>query len=184
MDAPQTQNNFFVLTGAPGGGKTTLVCHLRGLGVRCVDEPARAILADQRARNGLGTPDHNKLLFTELLLSHSIENFSNSKQFTGSIVFDRSVVDSIAYASLFELPTKQFEVAALKYRYNKTVFVLAPWEEIYATDDERKMSFEDSVVFHRLIISAYERLGYQLIEIPRGTVESRSLFLSEKIAVI
>ena len=175
------QPNFFILTGAPGGGKTTLINKLRALACRCVDEPARKILAEQRATNGSGLPEKDKQLFAELLLSHSIESFENSSGFMDPVIFDRSVVDSIGYAALFGLETERFEKAARQYLYNNTVFVLAPWEDIYTTDEERKMTFEQTIDFHDLIISAYERFNYKLVEVPFDTVESRAQFILERI---
>jgi predicted ATPase len=41
-------NNFFILTGAMGAGKSTVLKELRKLKLTCVDEPARQLLAEQR----------------------------------------------------------------------------------------------------------------------------------------
>ena len=50
----QHQDNYFILTGAMGAGKSTILKKLRKLGLPCIDEPARQILAEQRAISGLG----------------------------------------------------------------------------------------------------------------------------------
>jgi predicted ATPase len=54
---------------------------------------------------------------------------------------------------------------------------MAPWEDIYATDDERRMSFADVLVFHEAIVEACEVAGYRLIEVPRDSIEQREAFV-------
>lgn len=178
------QTNFFVLTGAPGVGKTTMLKELRAYGITCVDEPAREILAEQRAHGGDGLPEKNPARFTELLLLRSIQSFERFLNHPDTVVFDRGAVDSIGYASLFGINSKPFEEVSQNYLYNSHVFVLAPWKDIYTTDDERKMSFEATIQFHEQILSAYRRLGYSLIEVPMGTINERAKFLIDQLNVI
>ncbi len=42
------KSNYFILTGAMGGGKSTILARLAESSVYCVPEPARALLAEQR----------------------------------------------------------------------------------------------------------------------------------------
>ncbi len=178
------QNNYFVITGAPGAGKTTLINHLREVGLSCVDEPARAVLADQRACQGDGVPEKNPRKFTELFLARSIDSFKKYTDVSETVIFDRSVVDTIGYASHLEIDATPFERTAKEYQYNLNVFVFKPWKEIYTTDDERKMSFEAAMRFHEQIIKAYQQLDYLLIEVPRGTVRERAKFLTEQMSAV
>ena len=63
---------LFILTGAPGSGKTAVLNRLRDQ-FTCVDEPAREILAEQRSTGGRGTWDQDPSLFVHLLLQRSID---------------------------------------------------------------------------------------------------------------
>ncbi len=150
-----------------------MVNELRRTGLVCVDEPARRILAEQRAIAGSGVPEKDPQLFTELLMAHSIKSYNENAKRTEVVFFDRGVVDSIGYTRLFGIPSQPFEFEAKKYRYNQKVFVLSPWEKIYTTDEERKMNFEDTVKFHQLILSAYKNLSYDFIFLPEDSVEVR-----------
>jgi predicted ATPase len=133
-----TKNNYFILTGAMGAGKSTIINELRKAGISCMDEPARQILAEQRAIGADGIPERNPKLFTELLLSRSIYQFKQMQDQPGPIIYDRGIADNIAYAQLFELDTKSTRKASQLYRYNPKVFFLTGWAEIYQTDAERK----------------------------------------------
>jgi predicted ATPase len=56
-EACQSVRNRFVVTGAPGSGKTPILRELVRLGFLGVNEPAREILAEQRAIGGDGIYD-------------------------------------------------------------------------------------------------------------------------------
>ncbi|MEM7017285.1 MAG: AAA family ATPase, partial [Pseudomonadota bacterium] len=70
------KHNCFILTGAPGSGKSTLINTLRARGIQCIDEPARQILAEQRLINGEGVPEKKDPgLFIELMLSRTTQAY-------------------------------------------------------------------------------------------------------------
>ena len=134
--------DLFILTGAPGTGKTALLRQV-GSHIRAVDEPAREILAEQRATDGDGTPDRDPARFVELLLQRSIGKHRAAVAARGPALFDRGVPDCIAYAQLLGVDPAPSPAAAATYRYHDHVCLLEPWEEIYTTD-ERTMTYGDS----------------------------------------
>ena len=54
-----TRNNYFVLTGAMGGGKTAILNKLKERGYKCIDEQAREIIKEQVKIGGDATPNKN-----------------------------------------------------------------------------------------------------------------------------
>jgi predicted ATPase len=169
-----------VLTGAPGSGKTTTLDHL-GAGTLIVGEPAREILAEQRAAGRVGNLDHEPALFVDLLLRRSIDKYQTARTSGAPVLFDRGVPDCVAYAVGFGVDPAPSVEASRRYRYDEEVFVLPPWEEIYTTDDERTMSFADTIPFHEAVVAAYERAGYTLIEVPQGSAAERAAFVRQFI---
>jgi predicted ATPase len=168
--------NLHILTGAPGSGKTAILSGV-GEGVRCVGEPAREVLAQQRSLDGHGTPDRDASLFVDLLLRRSIEHHQEARRSSGPVLFDRGIPDCVAYAKLLGADPEPGIRATKAYRYNRRVLVTRPWEEIYSTDDERKMTFLATLEFQRLLESSYEFAGYTLVEVPRGSIEERVAFV-------
>jgi predicted ATPase len=82
--------DLYIVTGVPGSGKTTILDHV-GARVRCVGEPAREVLAEQRSVDGIGTPDRDASLFLDLLLERSMDNRVAAERCEGSVVFDRRI---------------------------------------------------------------------------------------------
>jgi predicted ATPase len=173
--------NLTVLTGAPGSGKTAILNALRDQ-IRCYDEPARQVLAEQRASGGDGTPEQNAAKFVDLLLRHSIANHTEARARSEPVLFDRGIPDCVAYAMLLGTDPAPSTQAAATYRYNPTVLVTRPWEEIYTTDDERKMTFAHTLEFQRWIELLYEASGYTLVEVPRSSIEQRAAFVRSVLA--
>jgi predicted ATPase len=169
-------DRLFVLTGAPGSGKSAILDRLASELV-CVPEPAREILAEQRGAGGRGTPEQDPSLFTDLLLARSIDKHKAAARRKAVTLFDRGIPDCVAYAVMLGADPTPSERASVRHRYDETVLLLEPWEDIYTTDEERRMSFSDTIPFHQAIIAAYERSGYDLRAVPRDDVSARGAFV-------
>ena len=181
MPGDGVASNLFILTGAPGSGKTAILGRL-GNEFRCVDEPAREILAEQRATGGRGTWDQDASLFVHLLLQRSIEKHAMARRSEGTVIFDRGIPDCVVYAVRAGIdPTPSLEAVEV-YRYQPHVLFLEPWSDIYESDEERIMSFDDTVSFSRELRDVYERSGYTLVEVPRDSIDDRATFVRLSIA--
>lgn len=173
----ESQKNYYILTGTPGTGKTTLIDALRRSGKVCVNEPARLVLREQLAMDGPALPSKSPELFVQAMLERLVKNYSELKLISETVFFDRGIPDLIAYAVRFGVPPTEFEQASMDYRYNTKVFLLSPWKDIFVNDDLRRLSFEASLEFHASIVEAYEKLGYQLIDVPFASVHERMDFI-------
>jgi predicted ATPase len=173
-----TKTNYVVLTGAMGGGKSTLLREISNAGIRCVAEPAREILAEQRAEGAL---EHNPERFCQRMLARSIENYNQAMSTPDVQVFDRGIPDMIAYAELSSIDATSFYEASDQYRYNPRVFFFAGWEAIYTTDSERRMSFEQARMFGERARFIYQQMGYQIVNVPLQSIEERTHFILERV---
>ena|SRR3989344_3767566 len=174
--------NYFILAGTSGTGKTTVLNQLRDEGFTCIGEAARSVLQDQLAIQGPGLPSNNPMLFIQMMRNLSIQGFEDSSLAVGPIFFDRGMPDLVHYAFRFNVDPKEFEIASRKYLYNQNVFVFSPWKEIFVNDNERRMTFEQTLEFHDLLMKTYRSLGYNLIQVPFGTVEARKQFIIDRIS--
>lgn len=175
------KHNYFILTGAMGGGKSTILSKLAEAGVHCVPEPARAILAEQRMIAATGVPELNAEAFNALMLVRAIHNYQEKQPLTDSIVFDRGIPDMIAYANLFQSDTAAYVNASQAFCYNPTVFYFAGWQEIYTTDEDRTIGFAGAQAFGVDVKAIYESLGYRILAVPRLSIEARVQFILARI---
>src|SRR5262245_36862752 len=169
--------NRFVITGAPGSGKTLLVRVLMRLGFLGVNEPARDILAEQRAIGGRGVYDRDPRLFCDFMLERAIADYEGLADAGGPAFFDRGIPDMVGYAEIFGLDASAAWAASRHYRYDHVVFALPAWPEIYVADGERKMTFESAQAFGDRVREVYLDLGYRIVEVPPDSVAARARFI-------
>ncbi|WP_299520912.1 AAA family ATPase [Winogradskyella sp.] len=173
-----------VIAGGPGTGKTSIVNHLRERGFTCYDEISRQVTLQAR-KDGIEQLFLTEpLLFSEKLLDGRIQQFNNASHESESIVFlDRGIPDVLAYMDYIgDHYPKHFIDASRAYLYDY-VFILAPWQEIFISDNERYENFEQAIEIHHHLLSTYKRFGYQLIDVPFASVEHRSDFILEELNI-
>lgn len=173
-------NRRFVLTGGPGGGKTTLIEALSARGYACVPESARAII---RARLAAGlSPRPAPGDFAMQILAADVEKYRAAAP-DALTFFDRSIVDALGMvAESAAMPPAEIEENLRRYPYNRMVFLLPPWPAIYRTDGERDQTFTDAVRISALVRAWYEQCGYELREVPFGAVFERVEYILRAVA--
>jgi predicted ATPase len=168
------RDNFYVLTGCSGAGKSSIIQALKARGILCVDEAGRQIVQEQVRIGGDGTPWQDRIKFVELLLSRYMYLFEQITERTRPVFFDRGIPDLITVS-------EHHRAAARIYRYARKVFIAPPWPEIFRTDEERRHSYEDALAEYRLTPEAYREAGYQLIEVPKAPVSERVDFILQHV---
>lgn len=174
-----------VVTGGPGTGKTSLINLLEKSGFYCFHEIVRAMTLDAKKKqekesflsNPLAFVD-NPQSFNDQLLNARLEHYLKATKINEEIVFyDRGLPDVLAYMDYFEQPYGQKYIDVCETnRYDK-VFLFPPWEEIYVQDNERMESFQEAEQIHNKLEKAYESIGYDIHEVPFGTINERLDFV-------
>lgn len=176
-------DRFFVVTGGPGSGKTTLIDALAARGFRHMPEAGRAIIRDQRRIGGNALPWGDRAAFAELMLAWEMRSWNEALAHPGPVIFDRGVPDVIGYLDLCGLPVPEHVARAAKiFRYARTVFVAPPWREIFTGDAERKQDFAEAAATHAAMLRTYAALGYEAVPLPFATVDARAAAVAEHIA--
>ena len=172
------EDRFFVLTGGPCSGKSTLIAALQRAGFQAMPEAGRAIIQQQVAIDGPALAWKDPGLFAELGLSWEMRSYREALQLTGPVFFDHSLAGSPGYYRLMGLPVPaHVHAAASTMRYHRRALIAPPWAEIYENDAERKQTWEEAVATYEHIVETYTEYGYDLVELPKVSVQDRVQFV-------
>lgn len=171
-----------VITGGPGTGKSTILNELIQQKYDCMPEISREIILKAREKGIEQLFLKKPLLFSQLLLEGRENQFSQAdKMKTKIIFFDRGIPDVHGYMNYLGVDYPNvFKEISNKNRYT-SVFMLPPWQEIYTSDNERYENFEQSLAIHNHLKKTYLELGYEIMEVPKGTIEKRVNFILNSI---
>ncbi len=174
-----------VITGGPGTGKSSIINELKNRGYTCFEEISREVILNARKEGIDQLFLTNPLLFSELLLKGRISQFTQSNNSTTQFTFlDRGIPDVIAYMDYIgDTYPDNFEIACKENNYDH-VFILAPWQEIYKTDNERYESFEQAVAIHHKLLDTYSKYDYDILDVPFASIEDRADHIINSIKTI
>jgi predicted ATPase len=169
-----------IVTGGPGAGKSTLLNAIAAHGHACVPDSARAII-QERVRCGLpARPDPAE--FATAILRMDIERYRDAPAGVEAVFFDRAIPDALCMLNdLGLLSLEEAGRSVADFPYWREVFVAPPWQQIYVTDSERDQQFEDAVRVHRRASEWYAALGFELVELPRVSIDARCDFLLQRL---
>ena len=170
-----------VITGAPSTGKTSLIHKLQQEGFICIPEISREIISQQIAIEGEALPWKNLAAFSKQVAVLRKAQFINATK-TSTHFFDRGLIDVVAYMNIDKLEIPEFISDFLnKNKYHSTVFITPIWEEIFENDRERKENIEQAILIEKQLKKCYQSFGYDIIEIPKLSIEERVNFIISHI---
>ena len=178
MKAPIQTTQWYVITGAPCAGKTSVIRRLGQRGYTVVHEVARAYIDAQLAKGRtLAQIKADEWAFERHILLTKVKLEADLPR-NDIIFFDRAVPDSIAYYKLCGLdPTEPWQRSqAVRYQkiflFERLTFLSDP---VRSEDEKTADRLSD------LIAESYNALGYELIYVPLRSVEERTDFILKRL---
>ena len=167
----------YIITGAPGTGKTTLINLLQKNGHLVFEEISRKIIISEQQTYGHKTPWDDVVGFSNLVYQQTVKAL-NTPILKHAFV-DRGLADTIAYLQLKQQPiSSSFLQFDYQKFYYKTVFFCPLWKEIYKQDTQRLQSFEEANKLQQLLLSTYKSLGFSILLVPKATPLERLDFIN------
>ncbi len=166
----------FILTGAPGSGKTTILRQLEHDGFGVVEEAATDVIALQQA---LGTAEpwlHPS--FIDSIAKLQRQRQIRAAQQPDEVQFhDRSVVCTAALAlylghGISGTLSRELERIRTELIYEKRVFFIGNLGFVAPTE-ARRISFEETLRFEMIHEKTYRDFGFELVSIEPGSLADR-----------
>jgi len=166
----------YVLTGAPGAGKTVILRQLELDGFGVVEEAATDIIALWQAK-GIAEA-WTRPGFIDAIVSLQQTRERRSACHADLIQFhDRSVVCTAALAHYLEVPMPQNLIRELRrvqteHVFQKSVVFLRNLGFVTPTE-ARRITYEETVRFEQIHEQTYRDLGFEIISINPSPVSDR-----------
>jgi len=167
----------YIVTGAPGAGKTTILATLRAWGYAVVDEAATDLIAREQAL-GCGEPWRDAGFVDAIALLQRERQEHPAPPGTAVQVYDRSPICTLALAHYGGRPAtralaREVDRVVREGIYQPRVFFVHLLGFVTPTA-ARRITFAQSVGFERFHQQAYRAHGYELVDVPAGTVAERA----------
>lgn len=167
----------YIITGAPGTGKTTLINLLKDT-IPCMDEVSRRVIIDEQKNNRNGMPWKDIHRFTDLVFDLTTKELLN----TNTQICDRSLLDLEAYLTVANKTIPNYlRDFPYKKNYHTTVFFAPTWFEIYCKDQQRLQEFDYCLKLEKALLNQYLKKGFNIITLSKSTALERSEFVLETI---
>ncbi|HET6235281.1 MAG TPA: AAA family ATPase [Acetobacteraceae bacterium] len=173
-------DQFVVISGCSGSGKSTLLSELKGRGCAVVEEPGRRIIAEASAGDEAILPWVNPEAFARRAIELSLDDRNGARNAAGWVFFDRGLIDA---AAALQYVTGQPALTGygLSQSYNRHVFMIPPWPEIYRKDEQRRHNLDDAIAEYRRLLKAFSELKYEPIILPKVDVHQRADVILERL---
>lgn len=169
-----------VFTGAPGGGKTTVLQALRQRGHVVMADSARAIIRARKAASL--SPRPAPVAFAQAILRRDVEQHGEPAANAGPVFFERGVVDALGMLhELGGLSDGELQQMLVAYPYHPQVFLFPAWEAIHTADAERDQTFEEAMRVCEATRGWYQRCGYDVVQVPETGVAERCNFVLQAL---
>jgi predicted ATPase len=174
----------FVLTGAPGAGKTAILRQLELEGFSVVEEAATDVIAATQAQGTVQPWTHP--WFIDAVATLQRDRQLRASYQTDKVQFhDRCAVCTAALAvylgySISPFLASELERIRKQAIYQSRVFFVRNLGFVTATE-ARRISFEESVRFEKIHQQTYREFGFELISVEPQTVLERVSFIKAAI---
>jgi predicted ATPase len=166
----------FILTGAPGAGKTAILRQLELEGFGVVEEAATDVIALWQAQ-GIAQPWTDRSFIDAVASLQEQRQVRLASEAVEIQFHDRSVVCTAALATYLGYPaddslSRELERIEAEKIYQKRVFFIRNLGFIKPTK-ARRIGFEESLRFEQIHEETYRTFGFEIVSIEPGSLFER-----------
>lgn len=171
-------DDFVLITGCSGGGKSTLLAELAARGFAICEEPGRRVVREETECGGDALPWVDLKGFAIRAARLALDDLARAAERDGITFFDRGLIDAVCGLQRFGAAVPpDIAQAFAQIRYASTVFLAPPWPEIFTTDSERRHGIADARIEYDDLAGRLPELGYTPVLLPKASVQARADFV-------
>jgi len=169
---------WYVFTGGPCSGKSTMLAEFEKNGFRVVPESAGAVIAEAiAAGKTINEARADEIAFQYSVMERQM-NCERDLPPDALLLLDRALPDSAAYHAYLGLNPDEIMVHCKRNLYKKIFLMeLLPFQR----GDARTEDARAAENIHQHIKETYQRLGYTIISVPAMPIEQRFLFVRSRL---
>lgn len=172
----------YILTGAPRSGKTTMIKAIEQRGYRTFAEPIARIARELDIKSDIRKANlREKENFLAQCYQAFVSDYTAAVQEIRTGFFDRGLPDIQVLAEMLGvLLTPEMVEGILNRHYSQKVFLFEPIsEQVILTESSSRPRFTNSEKkrIESILRITYQEMGYQIIEVPFGSVKERVEFV-------
>ncbi len=165
----------YVLTGAPGAGKTAILRTLEMAGYAVVEEAATDVIVLAQAQ-GRPCPEDSPDFLAAITALQVSRQLRHAPDGCGPVFFDRSPVCTLALARFLRRPVPaplSAELERVRDFYEPAVFFVRS-QRFVAPTLVRRIDLAGALAFEKIHKQAYRELGFELIDVPAAPLPERA----------
>ena len=173
---------WYVLTGGPSAGKSTLIAELEKRGYKTIPEAARTVIEREVAvGRDFRSLRRDASAFQKEVLRLKIE-WERAASKDETLFLDRGIPDSIAYYRVEGVAEDaELSEACARSKYRRVFLLDFISEENFTEDGARSETWEEAQKIDRELERAYRELGHDLLRVPVMPVSERVTFILENL---
>jgi predicted ATPase len=174
----------YILTGAPGAGKTVMLRELAARGYAVVPEAATDVIACAQAA-GNDELRHRPDFIDEIIAVQRSRQEATVPPGVTVQLFDRSPICTLALARYAGWPVSRVLATEVERVlragvYERRVFFVRPIGFVTPTA-ARRITYEQSLRFERIHEEVYGGCGFTLLDVPPAPVPDRAAMVDRRI---
>jgi predicted ATPase len=176
----------YVLTGAPGAGKTVILRALERAGQAVVEEAATDVITLEHAL-GRAVPEDDPEFLAKITALQRARQVDRAPDPRRPVFFDRSPVCTLALARFLgrEVPpalADELHRVTAGRIYAPAVFFVRSLGFVTPTA-VRRIGLADSLAFEKMHEQAYRELGFTLVDVPAAPLRERAAMITAAVGL-